>query len=78
MLYKHEEVEKLRPNRLQYSLREGAYMLDTSEDTLKTWATLFGVEIYKINGTGKNYISHNDLVEIQKKGQRLKEGLYGS
>jgi hypothetical protein len=73
MLYREEEVKELRPYRLQYSLKEAAYMLDCSEDTLRNWATRFDVEIYKINNKGKNYVEHDDLVTIQTRGRAVRE-----
>lgn len=61
---KEEEVKEVKPYRLQYSLKEAAYMLCSSENTVKYWCEDY---LYKIDGRGHNFIKHDDLVGVIEK-----------
>tara|TARA_B100001123_G_C14727341_1_gene795553 strand:+ start:35 stop:349 length:315 start_codon:yes stop_codon:yes gene_type:complete len=60
-LFREEEVKEVRPYRFQYSMKEAAYMLSTSESTAKKWCKDY---LYKMNGEGHNFIKHDDLVAV--------------
>lgn len=63
-LCKTEIAEEVKPFRLQYSIKEASYMLDTSEDTLMKWCRDYDCPVHKIGGKGKNYVLHDDLVKL--------------
>ena len=72
-ILKEEVVEKMRPNRLQYSLGEAAYQLSCSPNTAKKLCVGY---LYKMDGVGVNFIRHDDLVSVIDE-RRVLNGLIG-
>ena len=58
---KPEELPPQQAYRIQYTMKEAAYMLCTSENTLEGWLKKNDIPTYKINGIGKNFVLHKDL-----------------
>jgi len=56
-----KELPPQKPFRIQYTIKEAAYMLCTHENTLMKWLEEFDVPSYKIGGKGKNFVLHKDL-----------------
>lgn len=60
-IYTQTDVTEIRPYRLQYSVKEAAYMLSSSERTVNEWIRTGKLESYKIGGKGKNFIRHDEI-----------------
>ena len=60
------------PYRIQYKMKEAAYMMSVSENILKEWCCAYDIPIYTIgddiSGKKHKYVRHDDLVLIIKRG----------
>ena len=60
-IFKTEEQAEVKGPRAQYTLKEAAFLLNTSVNTIKKW---FAGQTYKIDGVGFNFISHQDIEDF--------------
>lgn len=63
-----KEPEQNRTYRLQYKMKEAAWMLHTSENTLMKWIKEYDIPYYKIGGKGDNFVLHKDLEVLIRRG----------
>ena len=82
-LYKTEDVEELRPYRLQYNFKEACYMLSIKDPKkLKDWCIRYEIPFHKMEESGNlNYILHDDLVKLIDKvkvSQNVLDQIYGN
>ena len=58
--------------RIQYKIKEAAYMMNVSENILKEWCSAYDIKIYTIgddvSGKKHKYVRHEDLVSIIRQG----------
>ena len=58
--------------RIQYKIKEAAYMMNVSENILKEWCSAYDIPMYTIgedaSGKKHKYVRHEDLVSIIHKG----------
>jgi excisionase family DNA binding protein len=64
---------------LQYNLRQAAVQLGVGLSTIKDWIQRGKLQAYKIDGVGKNFISHKEMerfVEVHAESMRFVESTY--
>ena len=71
-IYSQTEVAEIRPYRLQYSVKEAAYMLSSSERTVIEWIRTGKMKAYKIGGKGKNFVRHDEICRLVDKESDVK------
>ena len=79
-IFKKERAKRNQGGqRLQYSLKEAATQLDVGLSKIKDWIESGRLQAYKIDGVGKNFITHQELerfVEANSDSSRFVDEIY--